>query len=79
MVVFLPNPIRLVFVELIKRGLHLAQQVFDQIEQGPLPSPVTLPLDGPIYLLDQLYASLGLGVAEGASAPLRIRAVSRRA
>jgi hypothetical protein len=85
----LSNPILLVFVEPIKRGLHLAQHVFEQIDQGPLPSPVTL--DGPVYLLDQLHASLGLGVAvavavggaaaarvdEGASAPLRIRAVSR--
>jgi len=29
---FLSNPIQLVFVEPIKRGLHLAQHVFDQID-----------------------------------------------
>ena len=72
MVGFLSNPIQLVFVEPIKRGLHLAQHVFDQIDQCPLPSPVTL--HGPVYLLDQLHASLGLGVAVavGSAATARV-------
>jgi len=58
---FLSNPVQLVFVEPIKRRLNLAQLVFDQIDQGLLPNPITL--DGPVYLLDQLYASMRLEVA----------------
>jgi hypothetical protein len=45
---FLFKPFLLVFLESIKRGLHLAQHVVDQIKQGPLPSPISLPLDNPV-------------------------------